>query len=106
MQISEQANRDIRAGWLEAKTAKVFGKRVGSGQRDALVYQRWYYAARFSPGTAFDAKTYWYWCWFEIRSWETVERNMHANPTLFGWGSLDPMELYHHYSKAAGVRIL
>ena len=37
-------------------------------------------------------------------SWETVERNMHANPTLFGWGSLDPMELYHHYSsKAEGV---
>lgn len=37
-------------------------------------------------------------------SWEIVERNMHANPTLFGWGSLDPMELYHHYSsKAAGV---
>ncbi|MBK5075025.1 ABC transporter substrate-binding protein [Budviciaceae bacterium CWB-B4] len=31
-------------------------------------------------------------------SWETVERYMHANPTLFGWGSLDPMELYHHYS--------
>ncbi|SUG33672.1 ABC-type transporter, periplasmic subunit [Salmonella enterica subsp. arizonae] len=25
-------------------------------------------------------------------SWETVERHMHANPTLFGWGSLDPME--------------
>ncbi len=24
-------------------------------------------------------------------SWETVERHMHANPTLFGWGSLDPM---------------
>ena len=23
---------------------------------------------------------------------------MHASPTLFGWGSLDPMELYHHYS--------
>ncbi len=22
-------------------------------------------------------------------SWETVERHMHANPTLFGWGSLD-----------------
>ena len=37
-------------------------------------------------------------------SWETVERNMHANPTLFGWGSLDPMELYHHYSSnTAGV---
>lgn len=37
-------------------------------------------------------------------SWETVERHMHANPTLFGWGSLDPMELVHHYSsKAAGV---
>ncbi len=31
-------------------------------------------------------------------SWETVERHMHANPTLFGWGSLDPMELFHHYS--------
>ncbi len=37
-------------------------------------------------------------------SWDTVELNMHANPTLFGWGSLDPMELYHHYSgNAAGV---
>ncbi|MCU6299392.1 ABC transporter substrate-binding protein, partial [Escherichia coli] len=37
-------------------------------------------------------------------SWETVERYMHANPTLFGWGSLDPMELVHNYSsKAAGV---
>lgn len=37
-------------------------------------------------------------------SWEIVEQNMHANPTLFGWGSLDPMELYHHYSgDAAGI---
>ncbi len=37
-------------------------------------------------------------------SWETVERHMHANPTLFGWGSLDPMELFHHYSaQAAGL---
>lgn len=37
-------------------------------------------------------------------SWETVKRHMHANPTLFGWGSLDPMELYHHYSShTAGV---
>ncbi|MDL4579319.1 ABC transporter substrate-binding protein [Citrobacter freundii] len=37
-------------------------------------------------------------------SWETVKRHMHANPTLFGWGSLDPMELFHHYSnQAAGV---
>lgn len=37
-------------------------------------------------------------------SWETVERHMHANPTLFGWGSLDPMELFHHYcNQAAGV---
>ncbi|MCW2257536.1 peptide/nickel transport system substrate-binding protein [Providencia alcalifaciens] len=37
-------------------------------------------------------------------SWETVERNIHANPTLFGWGGLDPMELVHNYSsKAAGV---
>ncbi|WP_392563106.1 ABC transporter substrate-binding protein [Orbus sturtevantii] len=37
-------------------------------------------------------------------SWEMVEHYMHANPTLFGWGSLDPMELVHNYSsKAAGV---
>ncbi|MFC5708032.1 ABC transporter substrate-binding protein [Aeromonas eucrenophila] len=37
-------------------------------------------------------------------SWEQVEREMHANPVLMGWGSLDPMELYHHYqSAAAGV---
>ena len=37
-------------------------------------------------------------------SWETVERHMHAHPTLFGWGSLNPMELYHHYSsKLVGV---
>lgn len=37
-------------------------------------------------------------------SWEQVERAMHANPVLMGWGSLDPMELYHHYqSGAAGV---
>lgn len=35
-------------------------------------------------------------------SWETVERHMHANPTLFGWGSLDPMELYHHYASRLG----
>lgn len=37
-------------------------------------------------------------------SWEQVEREMHANPVLMGWGSLDPMELYHHYqSGASGV---
>lgn len=37
-------------------------------------------------------------------SWEQVEREMHANPVLMGWGSLDPMELYHHYQSAsAGV---
>ncbi|ABK36900.1 ABC transporter substrate-binding protein [Aeromonas hydrophila] len=37
-------------------------------------------------------------------SWEQVEREMHANPVLMGWGSLDPMELYHHYqSGSAGV---
>nr|WP_234418433.1 ABC transporter substrate-binding protein [Dongshaea marina] len=35
-------------------------------------------------------------------SWEVVEQHMHANPTLFGWGSLDPMELVHHYSSKAG----
>lgn len=31
-------------------------------------------------------------------SWDAVERVMYSNPTFFGWGSLDPMELYHHYS--------
>ncbi|MFQ2155354.1 ABC transporter substrate-binding protein [Aeromonas hydrophila] len=37
-------------------------------------------------------------------SWEQVEREMHANPVLMGWGSLDPMELYHHYqSGSSGV---
>lgn len=37
-------------------------------------------------------------------SWETIERHMHASPTLFGWGSLDPMELYYLYSgKVKGV---
>ncbi|MGU5633677.1 ABC transporter substrate-binding protein [Aeromonas caviae] len=35
-------------------------------------------------------------------SWEQVEREMHANPVLMGWGSLDPMELYHHYRSGAG----
>jgi peptide/nickel transport system substrate-binding protein len=35
-------------------------------------------------------------------SWEQVEREMHANPVLMGWGSLDPMELYHHYQSGAG----
>lgn len=35
-------------------------------------------------------------------SWETIERHMHSNPTLFGWGSLNPMELYHHYASKLG----
>ncbi|WP_324025996.1 ABC transporter substrate-binding protein [Aeromonas caviae] len=35
-------------------------------------------------------------------SWEQVEREMHANPVLMGWGSLDPMELYHHYRSGSG----
>ncbi|WP_323878414.1 ABC transporter substrate-binding protein [Aeromonas caviae] len=35
-------------------------------------------------------------------SWEQVERQMHANPVLMGWGSLDPMELYHHYQSGSG----
>lgn len=35
-------------------------------------------------------------------SWEQVEREMHANPVLMGWGSLDPMELYHHYQSGSG----
>ncbi|WP_323949314.1 ABC transporter substrate-binding protein [Aeromonas caviae] len=35
-------------------------------------------------------------------SWEQVEREMHANPVLMGWGSLDPMELYHQYQSGSG----
>ncbi|MFM5325994.1 ABC transporter substrate-binding protein [Aeromonas veronii] len=35
-------------------------------------------------------------------SWEQVEREMHTNPVLMGWGSLDPMELYHHYQSGSG----
>ncbi|WP_411165962.1 Oligopeptide-binding protein AppA precursor [Aeromonas sp. DSM 116730] len=35
-------------------------------------------------------------------SWEQVEREMHANPVLMGWGSLDPIELYHHYQSGSG----
>lgn len=37
-------------------------------------------------------------------SWDEVSRYMHANPVLFGWGSLDPSELYNHYhSSKRGV---
>lgn len=37
-------------------------------------------------------------------SWETIEKKMYSNPVLFGWGSLDPMELVHYYSsQSSGV---
>ncbi|MGL5031191.1 MAG: ABC transporter substrate-binding protein [Aeromonas sp.] len=35
-------------------------------------------------------------------SWEQIAKQMHTNPVLMGWGSLDPMELYHHYQSSAG----
>lgn len=31
----------------------------------------------------------------ETRTWDDVQRLMHANPVLFGWGSHDPTELYN-----------
>ncbi|MHA6484824.1 ABC transporter substrate-binding protein [Paenibacillus sp. strain BS8-2] len=40
----------------------------------------------------------------EGKSWEDIEREMHASAVLFGWGSHDPSELYAlHASKYAGV---
>ncbi|WP_409331369.1 ABC transporter substrate-binding protein [Trujillonella humicola] len=37
-------------------------------------------------------------------SWEVIERRMHADAVLFGWGSHDPTEMYNlHASARAGV---
>ena len=38
------------------------------------------------------------------QSWEEIERNMHANAVLFGWGAHDPSEIYALYHGSfAGV---
>jgi peptide/nickel transport system substrate-binding protein len=37
-------------------------------------------------------------------SWDVLEQRMHADAVLFGWGSLDPTEMYNLYSSTrAGV---
>jgi len=41
----------------------------------------------------------------EGKSWDELERLMHANPVMMGWGSHNPLEMYHLYSsdtKGAG----
>lgn len=38
------------------------------------------------------------------KSWDDIEKLMHANPVLLGWGSHDPLEMYNVYSsKFSGV---
>lgn len=38
------------------------------------------------------------------KSWDELEKRMHADAVLFGWGSHDPLEMYHLYSsKFRGV---
>ncbi len=38
------------------------------------------------------------------KSWDDIDRDMHSNAVLFGWGSHDPLEVYHLYSATmAGV---
>lgn len=38
------------------------------------------------------------------KSWSEIEPLMHANAVMLGWGSLDPLEMYHVYgSQFAGV---
>ncbi len=34
----------------------------------------------------------------EGKSWEDIEKEMHSNAVLFGWGSYDPLEMYNLYS--------
>lgn len=34
----------------------------------------------------------------EGKNWDELERMMHSNPVLFGWGSHDPLEMYNIYS--------
>lgn len=36
------------------------------------------------------------------KSWNDLERLMHAHPVLFGWGSHTPLEMYHLYSTSTG----
>ncbi len=39
----------------------------------------------------------------ETRTWDDVQRLMHSNPVLFGWGSHDPTEIYNlFHSSYAG----
>ncbi|MCY9661871.1 ABC transporter substrate-binding protein [Paenibacillus chondroitinus] len=38
----------------------------------------------------------------EGKSWDELEKQMHANPVLFGWGSQDPLEMYNVYSSKYG----
>lgn len=38
------------------------------------------------------------------KSWDDIQKLMHSNAVLFGWGSYDPLEMYNLYSsKYAGV---
>lgn len=36
----------------------------------------------------------------EGKSWSEIERRMHKDAVLLGWGSHDPIEMYHLYSSA------
>ncbi|MDD9269030.1 ABC transporter substrate-binding protein [Paenibacillus sp. GCM10023248] len=38
----------------------------------------------------------------EGKSWSEIEKLMHANPVLLGWGSHDPLEMYNVYSSKFG----
>lgn len=40
----------------------------------------------------------------EGKSWDEIEKLMHSNAVLFGWGSHDPIEMYNiYYSGNAGI---
>ena len=40
----------------------------------------------------------------EGKSWDEIQKMMHSNAVLFGWGSHDPLEMYNLYSsKTAGI---
>ncbi|MCM3631797.1 ABC transporter substrate-binding protein [Paenibacillus camelliae] len=40
----------------------------------------------------------------EGKSWDEIGRLMYSQPVMLGWGSLDPLEMYHVYSSSyAGV---
>nr|WP_241243035.1 ABC transporter substrate-binding protein [Paenibacillus whitsoniae] len=38
----------------------------------------------------------------EGKSWDDIEKRMHADAVMFGWGSHDPLEMYNVYSKKYG----